>query len=139
MSYNDRSQPPSRLPSRLPDVMHVTFSPRPSPSLFAYSMQSKIGGGNGLGTRLSKRRPLPTWLRDQSSHPRPSHEVMHSGLSGFGGPYRHFNKLVRVAQCLKWLCQIFQTLNKNGLYRTSAVLLPTFSTIQQDCTRIPVI
>ena len=34
--YNDRAPPPSRLPSRLPDVTHVTLSPRPSPSVFAY-------------------------------------------------------------------------------------------------------
>ena len=44
--------PPLRLPSRLPDVTHVTLSPRPSPSVFAYRMRSKTGGGNGLGTRL---------------------------------------------------------------------------------------
>ena len=43
---------PRCLPSRLPDVTHVTLSPRPSPSVFAYSMRSKTGGGNGLGTRL---------------------------------------------------------------------------------------
>ena len=44
--------PPSRLPSHLPDVMHMTLSPRPSPSDFAYSVRSKTGGGNSLGTRL---------------------------------------------------------------------------------------
>ena len=48
MSYNDRALPPSRLP----DVMHVTLSPRPSPSVLAYCKQSKNGGGNDLGTRL---------------------------------------------------------------------------------------
>ena len=53
MSYNDRSPPPVCLPSRLPDVTHVTLSPRPSPSVFAYSMRSKTGSGNGLGTRLT--------------------------------------------------------------------------------------
>ena len=46
--YNDRAPPPSRLP----DVTHVTLSPRLSPSVFAYCKQSKTGGGNGLGTRL---------------------------------------------------------------------------------------
>ena len=44
---------PSHLPSRLPDVTHVTLSPRPSPSVFAYSLRSKTGGGNGLGRRLT--------------------------------------------------------------------------------------
>ena len=39
-------------PSRLPDVMHMTLSPRPSPSVFAYCKRSKTGGRNGLGTRL---------------------------------------------------------------------------------------
>ena len=52
MSYNDRSLPPLRLPSRLPDVTHVTLSPRPSPFAFVYCKQSKTGGGNNLGTRL---------------------------------------------------------------------------------------
>ena len=52
VSYNDRAPPALCLPSRLPDVTHVTLSPRPSPSVFAYSMRSKTGGGNGLGTRL---------------------------------------------------------------------------------------
>ena len=52
VSYNDWSPPPSRLPSHLPDVTHVTLSPRPSPSVFAYSMWSKTGGRNGLGMRL---------------------------------------------------------------------------------------
>jgi len=44
--------PPFCLPSRLPDVTHVTLSPRPSLSVFAHCKQSKTGGGNGLGTRL---------------------------------------------------------------------------------------
>ena len=39
-------------PSCLPDVMHVTLPPRPSPLIFAYCKQTKAGGGNGLGTRL---------------------------------------------------------------------------------------
>ena len=39
-------------PSRLPDVTHVTLSPRPSPSVFAYCKRSKTGGTNGLGRRL---------------------------------------------------------------------------------------
>ena len=36
----------------LPDITHVTRSPRPSPSVFAYCKRSNTGGGNGLGTRL---------------------------------------------------------------------------------------
>ena len=36
-----------------PDVTHVTLSPRPSPSVFAYCKRSNTGRGNGLGTRLS--------------------------------------------------------------------------------------
>ena len=44
----DRAPPPSRLP----DVTHVTLSPRPSPP-FLYCKRSKTGGGNGLGTRLT--------------------------------------------------------------------------------------
>ena len=47
VNYNDRAPPPSRLP----DVTHVTLSPRPSPP-FLYWKRSKTGGGNGLGTRL---------------------------------------------------------------------------------------
>ena len=47
-----QAPPPSCLPSRLPDVTHVTLSSRPSPSAFAYSMWSKTGGRNGLGIRL---------------------------------------------------------------------------------------
>ena len=47
-----QAPPPSCLPSRLPNVTHVTLFPRPSPSVFAYSMRSKTGGGNSLGTRL---------------------------------------------------------------------------------------
>ena len=31
-------------PSHLPDVMHMTLSPRPSPSIFAYCKRSKTGG-----------------------------------------------------------------------------------------------
>ena len=48
LSYNDRAPPPSCLP----DVMHVTLSPKPSPSVFAYCKRSKAWGGNGLETRL---------------------------------------------------------------------------------------
>ena len=49
MSYNDRNHPPSCLP----DIMPMTLSPRPSPSIIAYCKRSKTGGGrNGLGTRL---------------------------------------------------------------------------------------
>ena len=33
VSYNDQVPPPSRLPSRLPDVMHVTLSPRLPPGM----------------------------------------------------------------------------------------------------------
>ena len=37
----------------------------------------------GLPARqISKRRPLPTWLRAQSSHPQPSHEVMQASPDG---------------------------------------------------------
>ena len=36
--------PPSRLPSRLPDVTHVTLSPRPSPP-FLYCKRSKLEPG----------------------------------------------------------------------------------------------
>ena len=45
-------RPPSHLLSRLPDVTHVTLSPRSSPSIFAYCKRSKTGGGNGLKTRV---------------------------------------------------------------------------------------
>ena len=41
-----------RAPSRVPDVTHVTLSPKP----FAFCKQSKIGGGNSLGTRLQNHR-----------------------------------------------------------------------------------
>ena len=37
------------LPS---DIMYVTRSPRPSPSIFTQCKQSKTGGGNGLATTL---------------------------------------------------------------------------------------
>ena len=37
-------RPPSRLPSRLPDVTHVTLSPRPSPP-FLYCKRSKLEPG----------------------------------------------------------------------------------------------
>ena len=47
-----RALPPSCLPLHLPDVMHMTPSPRPSPSVFAYCKRSKTGGWNGLGMRL---------------------------------------------------------------------------------------
>ena len=49
------SQDPSSgtAPSCLPDVMHVTLSPRPSPSVFSYCKRSKAGGGNSLGTRIA--------------------------------------------------------------------------------------
>ena len=64
VSYNCRSPPPlclpSRLPSLLPDVTHVTPSPRPSTSIFAYCKQSKIGGDNGLGTRLTPNLVVPS-------------------------------------------------------------------------------
>ena len=49
VSYNDRSPPPSRLPSSLPDVTHVTLSAGPSLSVFAYGMRSKTRGGNEAG------------------------------------------------------------------------------------------
>ena len=48
VSYNDQALPLSCLP----DVTHMTLSPRPSPSVFAYCKRPKTGGGNGLGTRL---------------------------------------------------------------------------------------
>ena len=51
MSYNDQSPPPLHLPSRLPDVTHVTLSPRPSPSVFAYCKRSKTGGRKVLGNK----------------------------------------------------------------------------------------
>ena len=35
--------------------LHMTKSPRPSPSVFAYSKQSNTGGGNGLGAGLCRR------------------------------------------------------------------------------------
>ena len=41
---------PPHVPLCLPDIMHVTFSPRPSPSIFSYCKRSKTGGRNGLGT-----------------------------------------------------------------------------------------
>ena len=42
------------LPSDYLMSSHMTRSPRPSPSLFAYCKQSNTGGGNGLETRLQK-------------------------------------------------------------------------------------
>ena len=51
-----QAPPPSRLPSRLSDVTHVTLSPRPPPSVFTYSIRSKTGGWNGLETRLDCSR-----------------------------------------------------------------------------------
>ena len=44
--------PSSCLPSCLPDVMHVTLSPRPFLSIFAYCKRSKTEGGNTLGMML---------------------------------------------------------------------------------------
>ena len=54
-----------RPPSCLPDIKHVTLSPRPSPSVFAYCKQSKTGGGNSLGTRLQVGN---RYLLEASSH-----------------------------------------------------------------------
>ena len=48
VSYNDRAL----LFSRLPNMMHASYSPSPFPSVFAYCKRSKTGGGNSLGTRL---------------------------------------------------------------------------------------
>jgi len=46
-----RAPPPICLPS-VYLTLHITKSPRPSPSIFAYCKRSNTGGGNGLGTRL---------------------------------------------------------------------------------------
>ena len=46
--------------SRLPDVTHVTLSPRPSPSVFAYCKQSKTGGGNEATDHLMEE--LHVWI-----------------------------------------------------------------------------
>ena len=44
--------PPMCLPSVYLTSPHMTGSPRPSPSVFAYCKWSNTGGGNSLGTRL---------------------------------------------------------------------------------------
>ena len=62
------------LPSCLLDVMHVTLSARPSPSVFAYYKRSKTGGRNGLGTRL---RFLEYWM-SVSSGQFIYHNAIHS-------------------------------------------------------------
>ena len=54
VSYDDQAPPPLCLPSCPPDVMHVTFSPRPSPSVFANWKQSKTGSGTDLGMGLTR-------------------------------------------------------------------------------------
>ena len=41
------------LPSVYLMSPHMTKSPRPSPSVFAYCKRSNTGGGNGLGMRLT--------------------------------------------------------------------------------------
>ena len=56
VSYNDQAPSPSCL--HVPDVMHATLSPRPSPSVFAYYKWSKTWGRNGLGTRLHGSRKV---------------------------------------------------------------------------------
>jgi len=38
-------------------LAHMTRSPGPSPSVFAYCKRSKTGGGNSLGTRLPLSNP----------------------------------------------------------------------------------
>jgi len=43
---------PVCLPSVYLMSLHVTKSPRPSPSIFTYWKRSNTGGGNSLGTRL---------------------------------------------------------------------------------------
>ena len=43
---------PHCLPSCITDIMHITLSPRPSSSIFAYCKRSKTGAENGLGMRL---------------------------------------------------------------------------------------
>ena len=68
MSY-DWSPPPSCLPSYLPDVTHVTLSPRPSPSVFAYCKQSKTGGGNEANIKLF------TTLYIMNCYPRTSQNI----------------------------------------------------------------
>ena len=54
---------PTRLPSRLPDIMDMTLSPRPPPSIFAYCKRSKTGGRDGLGTRLGPGLCSLAWLQ----------------------------------------------------------------------------
>jgi len=46
--------PPMCLLSVYLTSPHVTRSPRPSPSIFAYCKRSKTGGRNGLGMRLGE-------------------------------------------------------------------------------------
>ena len=53
MSYNNWALSPLMSTLCLPDVMHVTISPRPPPSIFAYCKRLKTEGGNGLGMRLT--------------------------------------------------------------------------------------
>ena len=96
-----RHRPPSCLPSRLPDVTHVTLSPRSSPSIFAYSMRSKAGGGNGLGTRLLKVSGLE--VSNSFLLITPFHTRLDSGL-GVAGIYpRGCHDVVFLNEILKWV------------------------------------
>ena len=56
-----RTPPPSHLPSHLlsclPDIMHMTLSPRPSLSVFAYCKQSKLEAGTP-GNKVTGPRPV---------------------------------------------------------------------------------
>ena len=61
-----RASPPSCLPSCLPDIMHGIFSPKPSPSIFAYCKWSKTGGGNSLGTQLWVWCQYSSWPHSQA-------------------------------------------------------------------------
>ena len=60
-------RPPSRLPSRLPDVTHVTLSPRPSPP-FLYCKRSKLEPGTAwergyvLGVSICPVSTVSKWL-----------------------------------------------------------------------------
>ena len=51
-NHYSRHITPMCLPSVYLTSLHVTKSPRPSPSIFVYCKQSKTGGGNDLGTRV---------------------------------------------------------------------------------------
>ena len=62
-------RPPSRLPSRLPDVTHVTLSPRPSLRFYTASDQ------NWSRERPGNEAILRGWGADSASFPGPVRKI----------------------------------------------------------------